>query len=269
MDYVFQTKNKLFFVMRFVRGGELFTHLRKARKFTESRTKFYAYQVAMALGHLHKQNIVYRDLKPENILFDEDGYIALTDFGLAKTLKEDELAQSFCGTPDYLAPEIIQEVGHSFPVDWWALGILTYEMIIGFPPFHTGPGQSNDKMYQLIKTKEPVFPDGKRHGIHLSDDCVDFIKKCLAKDPTQRIGSTKGVEEIFKHPWFKGFEPAKMYSKKYKPEFVPQLSKDKLDVSNFDRMFTKEEAVISVLPTQSKETKVIEKNAKKFDVFDS
>ena len=113
----------------------------------------------MALGHLHKQNIVYRDLKPENILFEEDGYIAVTDFGLAKTLKPEELAQSFCGTPEYLAPEIIDEVGHSFPVDWWALGILAYEMVIGFPPFHTGANQNNNKMYDLIKTKEPVFPD--------------------------------------------------------------------------------------------------------------
>ena len=151
-------------------------HLRRARKFPENRAKFYTYQVAMALGHLHAQKIVYRDLKPENILFDEDGYLALTDFGLAKTLKPDELAQSFCGTPEYLAPEIINEVGHSFPVDWWALGILAYEMIIGFPPFYTGAHANNNKMYELIKNKEPCFPDAKRHGIALSEDAVDFIK---------------------------------------------------------------------------------------------
>ena len=124
--------------MKFVRGGELFMHLRKARNFAEPRAKFYAMTVALALGHLHTKNIIYRDLKPENILMEEDGYICLTDFGLAKILDQNEQAYSFCGTPEYLAPEILEERGHAFPVDWWALGILTYEMIVGFPPFYTG-----------------------------------------------------------------------------------------------------------------------------------
>lgn len=150
--------------MRFVRGGELFTHLRKARQFSEKRAKFYALTVALALGHLHKQKIIYRDLKPENILMDEDGYICLADFGLAKILEGNEMAQSFCGTPEYLAPEILNEVGHAFPVDWWALGILTYEMIVGFPPFYTG-SSNNNKMYELIKTKAVFFPDAAKHGI--------------------------------------------------------------------------------------------------------
>jgi len=138
MSYVFQTDQKIFFVMRFVRGGELFSHLRQCTRFPEERARFYAIQVAMALGYLHTQHIIYRDLKPENILMDEDGYICLTDFGLAKVLEGNSQAFSFCGTPDYLAPEILVERGHSFPVDWWALGILTYEMIVGFPPFYTG-----------------------------------------------------------------------------------------------------------------------------------
>ena len=138
MEYVFQTDQKIFFVMKFVRGGELFMHLRKSRQFNEERTKFYSLTVALALGHLHKQKIIYRDLKPENILMGEDGYICLTDFGLAKILEANEQAYSFCGTPEYLAPEILEEKGHAFPVDWWALGILTYEMIVGFPPFYTG-----------------------------------------------------------------------------------------------------------------------------------
>ena len=138
MEYVFQTDQKIFFVMKFVRGGELFMHLRKARNFTEARAKFYCLTVAIGLGHLHSKKIIYRDLKPENILMDEDGYICLTDFGLAKILDGNEQAYSFCGTPEYLAPEILEEKGHAFPVDWWALGILTYEMIVGFPPFYTG-----------------------------------------------------------------------------------------------------------------------------------
>jgi serum/glucocorticoid-regulated kinase 2 len=138
MHYVFQTEQKIFFVMRFVRGGELFMHLRNSTRFPEERAKFYSAQVAMAIGHLHNKSIIYRDLKPENILLDEDGYICLTDFGLAKILNENSQAFSFCGTPEYLAPEILNEKGHRFPVDWWALGILTYEMIVGFPPFYTG-----------------------------------------------------------------------------------------------------------------------------------
>lgn len=112
----------------------------------------------------------------------EDGYICLTDFGLAKILEANEQTYSFCGTPEYLAPEILDEQGHSFPVDWWALGILTYEMIVGFPPFYTG-SPNNSKMYELIKTKPVFFPDEKKHGIAMSDDCKNFISSCLEKNP--------------------------------------------------------------------------------------
>jgi len=162
--------------MRFVRGGELFMHLRAAQRFEEVRAKFYSIQVALAIGHLHDKHIIYRDLKPENILMDENGYICLTDFGLAKVLEGNAQAFSFCGTPDYLAPEILNEKGHSFPVDWWALGILTYEMIVGFPPFYTG-NNNNQKMYQLIKSKPVYFPDPQRHNITMSANCQDFITK--------------------------------------------------------------------------------------------
>lgn len=107
---------------------------------------------------------------------DEDGYICLTDFGLAKILQDNAQAFSFCGTPEYLAPEILNEKGHTFPVDWWALGILTYEMIVGFPPFYTG-SNNNLKMYELIRKKPVYFPDPQRHKIKMSDECKDFISK--------------------------------------------------------------------------------------------
>ena len=187
--------------MKFVRGGELFMHLRKARNFPEKRAKLYSLTVALALGHLHSKHIIYRDLKPENILMEEDGYICLTDFGLAKILEQNEQAYSFCGTPEYLAPEIIEEKGHSFPVDWWALGILTYEMIVGFPPFYTGK-DNNQKMYDLIQHKQVFFPDAKKHGISMSDECKDFINQCLKKNPNERLGTVNGVNDIIGHTWF-------------------------------------------------------------------
>lgn len=201
----------------------------------------------MALGHLHKQKIIYRDLKPENILMGEDGYICLTDFGLAKILEGNEQAYSFCGTPEYLAPEILEEKGHAFPVDWWALGILTYEMIVGFPPFYTG-SPNNQKMYDLIKTKPVFFPDAKKHGIAMSEECKDFISKCLQKNPKDRLGSVSGLEEILSHPWYQSIDQGALLSKSINPEFKPKLSKNALDVSNFDSMFTDDEAVHSVLP---------------------
>ena len=180
--------------MKFVRGGELFMHLRKARNFSEARTKFYAITVAIGLGHLHSKKIIYRDLKPENLLLDDFNNIKLIDFGLANYMKDGVSLSTACGSPnyaapevisgqaypEYLAPEILEEKGHAFPVDWWALGILTYEMIVGFPPFYTGSA-NNQKMYDLIKTKPVFFPDAKKHGIAMSDQCKDFISKCLAK----------------------------------------------------------------------------------------
>ena len=126
MEYVFQNDQKIFFVMRFVRGGELFTHLSKVRRFPEERAKFYAAQIILAIGYLHKQSIIYRDIKPENILMEADGYLCLADFGLAKDLSNNQVAMSFCGTPEYLAPEIITGEGHNHAVDWWSIGILMY-----------------------------------------------------------------------------------------------------------------------------------------------
>ena len=134
----------------------------------------------------------------------EDGYICLTDFGLAKIIEANEATYSFCGTPEYLAPEILDEKGHSFAVDWWALGILTYEMIVGFPPFYTG-SPNNNKMYELIKTKPVFFPDYKKHGIAMTQECKDFISVCLEKEPSKRLG-VNGKDEIINHPWFSSID---------------------------------------------------------------
>ena len=123
--------------MEFLKGGELFQHLKKIKRFTEEQTKFIIACIITALSYLHNKDYIYRDLKPENVLFDENGYVKLTDFGLAKNIKINEQARTFCGTPEYLAPEVILDKGSNRPADWWSLGILAYEMIFGIPPFYS------------------------------------------------------------------------------------------------------------------------------------
>ncbi len=174
LEYVFQTPGKIFFVMKFMRGGELYTLLSKEKRFSESRAKFYAAQIILALAHLHNNKIIYRDLKPENILLDEDGYICLADFGLARFLEEDKKAMSFCGTPEYMAPEIITGEGHNRAADWWSLGVLLYEMMVGVPPFYH---QNQNTMYQYITSRAVIFPDPIKHKITVSDPAKDIISK--------------------------------------------------------------------------------------------
>ena len=136
MKYAFQTQEKLYLVMNFANGGELFSHLKKEKRFNEERARFYAAEIALGIQYLHDQGIIYRDLKPENVLLDAEGHVVLTDFGLSKSLRgESDRTRTFCGTPEYLAPEILLNQGHGKPVDWWSFGTLLYEMIVGIPPY--------------------------------------------------------------------------------------------------------------------------------------
>lgn len=235
LDYVFKNEERIYFVMNFVRGGELFKQIIDCRRFEESRAKFYAAQIALALGHLHSQDVLYRDLKPENILLGEDGYVYLTDFGLSRILARDEIATSFWGTAEYLAPEMVTSTGHNFGIDWWALGILIYEMIVGIPPFYH---KKRDHMFYLIKEAEIKYPDPEKHGISVSEQAQDLINKLLNKDMDKRLGVDEDVEEILDHPWFSDLDMDKILAKEVVPPFKPWLEEDKYDTSNFDPSVT-------------------------------
>ena len=182
MEYVFQTPMRLYFVMPFIRGGELYKHFLTSKRFPEEVVKFYAYQIALAIGHLHSKDIIHRDLKLENILVDEEGYLKIIDFGLAKILKEEETTDTFCGTPEYLAPEMVSQRGHDKNVDWWALGVLVYELLVGVSPFYN---RNRNVMLSKIKASRVVFPDPKKFKISISEECKDFICKLLDKKPTR------------------------------------------------------------------------------------
>lgn len=210
--------------MPFAIGGELFELKKRKQRFTEEETLFYIMQIVIVLGYLHDTNILYRDLKPENVLLGSDGYVMLADFGLAKRLESKvQRTQTFCGTPDYMAPEIISklfnnETNHGLAVDWWAVGVMTYEMIIGQTPFQH---QSHAASFKMIRENEPVFP-GEDHPVKLSNECRDFIQKCLDKNPETRLGSSADFKDLLTHPWLKGISLTQIMDKKITPPFVPK-----------------------------------------------
>ena len=255
--FCFQTDERIYFILPFLSGGELFQHLRKFRTFDEEKVRFYGAQIALALEYLHSKGIVYRDLKPENILMDDQGYLKLADFGMAKKLKGDEKAMSFCGTPEYLAPEIITMEGHDKMADWWSFGILLFEMLCGLPPFYV---ENLDKMYELIKNSSVKFP----RRITVSEEAKDVIRKLLEKNPKKRLGSQSGIEEIKSHPFFASIDFNLVEQKKMKAPFVPELTND-TDVQYFDEEFTNEEVGMSYIPKKNMD--MIHKNQNKFKDF--
>ena len=262
MDFVFQTDLRLYFVMPFIRGGELYKHHQKYKRFPEEVVKFYAYQIAIAIGHLHSKGIAHRDLKLENILLQDDGYIKVIDFGLAKILKDGEETMTFCGTPEYLAPEMVRNEGHTFSVDWWALGVLVYEMMVGISPFYN---RNRNQILEKIKRSRVVFPDPDRFKIHLTDDCKDFILSLLDKEPRTRLGSISGVMEVLAHPWFNGTTPDEILKKKITPPIKLNLSDE------FDTKYFNTEAGKSLTETIIPRAKIAEIQEKQveFSGFDS
>lgn len=224
MDYVFQNEARIYFFLEFIRGGNLYQNLFKVKRFTEEQAKFYAAQLVLAIGVLHKHKIVHRDLKPENVLIQEDGYIKLADFGLAKFLTgPDQSTATFCGTPEYLAPEIIKSNSHSFGVDWWTLGVLVYELITGRPPFFN---QNHKKLGNLIVKGNIIFPDPIKHKIKMSDASKSFISQLLEKNPQKRLG-LNGPEEIMSHEWFDNVDFASILKKKIKSPYQPACKTEK------------------------------------------
>jgi len=232
LRFAFQTDNKLYMVLDYFAGGELFFHLKSGGRFTEERARFYAAEIAMALQCLHENQIVYRDLKPENVLLDEDGHIRLTDFGLSKEgVTLTKLTHTFCGTPEYLAPEVIHGQGYGIAVDWWSLGTLLYEMLTGLPPFYN---QNLHMMYEKIIRAKLSFPP------HLSPNARSVLSALLERSPKSRLGCMRGLDDLKRHPFFDGIDWDRLYRKQLIPPFRPETYGGKLDTTNIDDEFKRE-----------------------------
>ena len=229
----FQDDTNLYLVSEFMQGGDMFFHMHDGQIviFSHDKTRFYMLELVLALESLHKNNMVYRDLKPENILLDSKGHVKLTDFGLSKILEdEDDKAFTLCGTPQYLAPEVLLKKGYDKMVDWWSLGCVMYEMLMGRLPFAIKRGTINLKKYE----KKIDFPR------KISNEARDLIEKFLVVNPTERLGyGPNGTDDIKNHPFFNGVDWDLAIQKKYKPPFIPKLKND-VDLRYFDNCFTDE-----------------------------
>ncbi|XP_011876949.1 PREDICTED: ribosomal protein S6 kinase alpha-5 isoform X2 [Vollenhovia emeryi] len=244
--YAFQTDDKLCLILEYVAGGEMFTHLYQHDCFTEDAVRFYIGEIILALERLHDLGVIYRDIKLENILLDKEGHLVLTDFGLSKEFLPHERngnarTYSFCGTIEYMAPEVVKAGpnGHDIAVDWWSVGVLTFELLTGASPF-TVEGEKNNQQEisrRILKNDPPPMPS------HLSANVSDFITRLLVKDPRQRLGGgPRDAKELKEHPFFMDAAPAFTWDglekKQIKPPLVPKITHE-LDTSNFSDEFTK------------------------------
>ncbi|KAH0484598.1 MAG: uncharacterized protein KVP18_003539 [Porospora cf. gigantea A] len=221
----FQDTRRLFLLLEYVNGGELFGLLRRLQVLPNDHARFYAAEIVLAFESLHSQFIIYRDLKPENLLIDSEGHIKITDFGFAKRVED--RTYTLCGTPEYLAPEIIQSKGHGASVDWWALGVLVYEMLCGYPPFYD---ENNNSMviYQKIVDGRFFCPR------QIEPRAKDLVKKLLVADRTKRFGCMKaGAADIKSHKWFRPVSWEDAFHKRITPPFIPDV-KGRDDACMFD-----------------------------------
>ncbi|GAB5590274.1 Cytochrome c oxidase subunit 1 [Umbelopsis nana] len=220
----FQDDRNLYMMLEYVVGGELFSHLRRAGRFTTDITRFYASEILLAVEYLHSKDIIYRDLKPENLLLDHRGHIKITDFGFAKTVVD--RTWTLCGTPEYLAPEIIQSKGHGKAVDWWAMGILIFEMLAGYPPFYD---DNSFGIYEKILAGRVMFPT------HFDPYAKDLLKRLLVGDRSRRLGNLKGgAEDVKQHKWFRGVDWFGLLEKTVQAPIIPPY-RHPGDTSNFEK----------------------------------
>lgn len=225
--YAFQNEKKLFMITEYMPGGEMFYHLHMNDHFNENKARFYIAEIVLAIDHLHKNNILYRDLKPENILLDELGHIKLTDFGLSKIMNNIEKDKTYtvCGTPIYVAPEVLTGQGYNKLVDWWSVGVLLYEFLAGYSPYREARTKIDIKIYKKNLEQDPL----------ISDTAFDLIKKFCTFDVSKRIG--KNFEDIKNHEFFKDIDWIKLEKKEITPPYKPKI-RFAGDVGNFDTMFT-------------------------------
>lgn len=229
LKFAFQTKAKFYLGLEYASGGELFYHMAKRGAIPLDEVRLYVAEMALALDYLHSLGVVYRDLKPENVMLDAEGHIKLTDFGLSKDIAGDNpQTDSICGTPEYMAPEIVQRLPYSFEVDFWSLGIVMYEMLTEITPF-SSPNKS--RVLDGIVWAQPCLAPVKDPAAN------SLLSRLLTKDPSKRMR----FEELKAHEFFKGYDWQKVYNKEYKPAFVPER-KDPRIPCNFDSEFTSEKA---------------------------
>ncbi|KZT28872.1 hypothetical protein NEOLEDRAFT_1145622 [Neolentinus lepideus HHB14362 ss-1] len=240
----FQTETRVYFVMEYVSGGDLMLHIQR-KQFSLRQAKFYASEVLLALEYFHQNGIIYRDLKLDNILLTLDGHVKVADYGLCKEeMWHGSTTSTFCGTPEFMAPEslrgrcrqILLEQRYGRAVDWWAFGVLTYEMLLGQSPFH---GDDEDEIFDAILEDEPLYP------ITMPRDAVSVLQKLLTRDPQRRLGSGKDdAEEIKRHPFFKDVNWDDIMNKRIPPPYFPSVT-GSADTSNFDEEFTREEPTLT------------------------
>uniref|UniRef100_A0A672TQW9 Protein kinase C n=1 Tax=Strigops habroptila TaxID=2489341 RepID=A0A672TQW9_STRHB len=229
----FQTKENLFFVMEYLNGGDLMFHIQSCHKFDLPRATFYAAEIICGLQFLHSKGIIYRDLKLDNVLLDNEGHIKIADFGMCKeNMFGDAKTSTFCGTPDYIAPEILLGQKYNTSVDWWSFGVLLYEMLIGQSPFH---GQDEEELFQSIRMDNPFYPRW------LDKDAKDILLKLFVREPERRLGARGNIRQ---HAFFQEINWEALEERRMEPPFKPRV-KSPSDCSNFDKEFLNEKPRLS------------------------